>query len=243
MAGVKRRTSYRKTVTDDVLYGVPELPEGHRVAVLLRSHGGNLLEVRTDAGDEGIALLPTKYRKLIWIKRGDYLVVSEATGAIHTAGGGQGTVRFLIEAVLYPDAIKALQRLGKWPAAFAAGVAGAAAARGRALPPGEGDGDGGGGAAAGSSAGNRSLRHTGQHRRGMSPSDDEGRGDDDGDGDGGGDNGGGDGAGAAVGNDEDAEEEVTDSHGNTVVRRRMSAGGGAAGDGTGAAAAPAAGLG
>lgn len=120
MAGVKRRTSYRKTVTDDVLYGVPELPEGHRVAVLLRSHGGNLLEVRTDAGDEGIALLPTKYRKLIWIKRGDHLVVSEATGSIHTAGGGQGTVRFLIEAVLYPDAIKALQRLGKWPAAFAA---------------------------------------------------------------------------------------------------------------------------
>ena len=75
MAGVKRRTSYRKTVTDDVLYGVPELPEGHRVAVLLRSHGGNLLEVRTDAGDEGIALLPTKYRKLIWIKRGDHLGV------------------------------------------------------------------------------------------------------------------------------------------------------------------------
>ena len=33
MSGSKRRSPYRKVVTDGVLYGTPELGAGHRIAV------------------------------------------------------------------------------------------------------------------------------------------------------------------------------------------------------------------
>lgn len=163
MAGVKRRSPYRKVVTDDVLYGgAPELSGGRAVAAVVRSHGSNLLELTTADGALGLGLLPTRFRKLIWVKRGDYVVVTEAAGAIETAGGGAGRVRFLVDTVLYPDAVRAMQREGTWPAAFVEGVAagrgggggggggfGGTAASGaaRGLPPGEGEeeeeGDGG----------------------------------------------------------------------------------------------------
>lgn len=153
MSGSKRRSPYRKVVTDGVLYGTPDLSSGHRVAVVVRSHGSNLLEVQVaGSGEAGLALLPSKFRKLIWIKRGDYVLVSEAAGGFETADGGAGRVRLLIETVLYPDAIRGLQRAGTWPAEFAAAAAGASrgpssgAARG--LPPGE-EGEAGGAVGAG----------------------------------------------------------------------------------------------
>ena len=143
MAGIKRRTAYRKVVTDDVLYGTPELGEGQRIAIVVQSHGGNLLAVRTDSDGTGLAILPTKFRKLIWIKRGDYVVVSESSGQIETADGDEGRVRFLIETVLYPDAIKELQKQGKWPASFdrEAAASGKASSEpaGRGLPPADND--------------------------------------------------------------------------------------------------------
>lgn len=119
MSGVKRRSGYRKNVTEDVLYGMREPTEHQQIVQVLKSLGSNLLQVETSAGDDGIAMLPTKFRKLVWIKRGNFAIVSQAEGGFETASGSEGKVRYIIDHVLYSDAIKNLQQNGKWPERFA----------------------------------------------------------------------------------------------------------------------------
>lgn len=71
----------------------------------------------------GLALLPTRFRKLLWIKRGDAVLVSSGAaegerGTTTTATGEEGRVRFLVEAVLSQDSTKNLKSSGQWPAAW-----------------------------------------------------------------------------------------------------------------------------
>lgn len=219
MAGVKRRSNYRKTVTDDVLYGVPELDNGRQVAIIQKSQGSNLLEVRLESGDVGLAMLPTKFRKLIWVKRGDFVVVSSGDGSIETATGDVGAVRFIIETVLYPGAIKELQKLGKWPVGFEA-VGDTHAITSRGLPSADSDdGQGSDDGEQGVPVGNRNLR-LGGAGRGLPSSDDDASEEEEGDSD---DEDGGGSEGEDGGeHDEDQWETSTDKFGNTVRTRKES---------------------
>jgi probable RNA-binding protein EIF1AD len=58
-----------------------------------------------------LALLPTKFRKLVWIKRNDYVIV-ESGDASSTTGGG---ARYMIKHVLYKEQLKHLLKEGFWP--------------------------------------------------------------------------------------------------------------------------------
>lgn len=134
---MKRRTPYRKVVTDAVLYDFPEPTATQRIALVQRSHGGNLLEVETGdggTGSRGLAMLPTKFRKLVWVKRGDAVIVSEAAGSFVTAEGEAGAVRFIVEHILYADQVKHLRAVGKWPACLNDAPATAADAIAAAAP-------------------------------------------------------------------------------------------------------------
>ncbi|CAN0003942.1 unnamed protein product, partial [Hapterophycus canaliculatus] len=122
MAGVGRRTLYRKSVTDDYLNSTPEPGENEEIALAQAPRGSNIIEVSHSvvltprslpnismspapllsrrknlllitprrgcpappspfpkldqimlaSGEPALALLPTRFRKLIWVKRGDY---------------------------------------------------------------------------------------------------------------------------------------------------------------------------
>lgn len=67
-----------------------------------------------DGQEESLALLPTKFRKLIWVKRGDHLIVSGASHDFLTAAGDKGKVRFMVEHILYKDQVKHLKAQGLW---------------------------------------------------------------------------------------------------------------------------------
>ena len=98
MAGSGRKTPYRKNVTDDVLNGLP-LPapdRGEVVARVRNPRGGNLLELDLGDGHVGLGMLPTKFRKLVWVKRGDMVLVSGSTDDIETRGGNAGAVRHMV---------------------------------------------------------------------------------------------------------------------------------------------------
>jgi len=158
MSGAKRRTPFRKQVTDSVLHEFPEPGPSQRIAIVLRGHGTNLLEVAaavphadTDAaappavggsgGEDagvaagtwrdipdtvvGMAMLPTKFRKLVWVKRGDPVIVTEAAGEFETAAGSAGGVRFLVDHVLYEPQVAHLRKVGVWPAQLDAVIAAA----------------------------------------------------------------------------------------------------------------------
>ncbi|CAK4613297.1 hypothetical protein LEN26_006800 [Aphanomyces euteiches] len=112
MSGAGRRSGYRKGVTQDVLYGEPEPADGELIVRVQSMRGSNLLEIETPEGSTGLAMLPTKYRKLIWIRRGDYLIVAGATGK------SKGAVNYIVEHILYKDQIKHLKKKNVWPEAF-----------------------------------------------------------------------------------------------------------------------------
>lgn len=94
MSGMKRKSKYRKHIENSVLEEFPEPSQEEEIVVVVGACGGNLLEVKpvqsfstesvakaTDTGQaisSSLCLLPSKYRKLVWVKRGNYLIVSKA---------------------------------------------------------------------------------------------------------------------------------------------------------------------
>lgn len=66
-------------------------------------------------GEKQLALLPTKFNKLIWMKRGDYVIVTESEGQFTTASGKQNGVSSLIQHILMKDQIHHIKKEGLWP--------------------------------------------------------------------------------------------------------------------------------
>src|SRR5690242_1163596 len=114
MSGSRRRTVYRKTVQDDTLHGFAEPSLEQCLAVVLASPGSNLFTVVTEDGIQGVALLRSHFRLLGWVKRGDCVILSHSDGATVTARGTAGAVSFLLEHILYPEAVNHLRSIGRW---------------------------------------------------------------------------------------------------------------------------------
>ena len=94
MAGLGRRSHYRKHLTDSVLNDFPEPnpSEGERLARVVGTRGSNQFEIilslpsssssvsTLNHGSDSkripkLAILPTKFRKLVWVKRNDFVIV------------------------------------------------------------------------------------------------------------------------------------------------------------------------
>jgi len=77
---------------------------------ILAGRGNNLHEVEDAEGQVYLVSMPTKYRKNVWIKRGDYVL---------TAPIEEGEkVKAEIISILYSDQIKYISSQGKWPQRF-----------------------------------------------------------------------------------------------------------------------------
>ena len=187
MAGLGRRSHYRKHLTDAVLHDLPEPDEslGQRIARVVGTRGGNMFDVivapaadgsrqskkinkeeengsssndeaptadsdknQSDAEETSdkqqkppihsitqqrtsqLAFLPTKFRKLVWIKRNDFVIVEcgdeeedeeqnkqlEKTSQKQDSSGGGGGFRYVITHILYKDQVKHIKSKGLWPA-------------------------------------------------------------------------------------------------------------------------------
>uniref|UniRef100_UPI00358EABDC probable RNA-binding protein EIF1AD n=1 Tax=Myxine glutinosa TaxID=7769 RepID=UPI00358EABDC len=107
------KATKRKYVVREVMeeYVVPS--EQQQVVRVLGSPGNNLHEVETALAQRFLVSMPPKYRKNIWIKRGDYLIVDP----IEEGDKVKGEIVF----ILYKEHIKHLKHAGAWPEAFADG--------------------------------------------------------------------------------------------------------------------------
>lgn len=143
MAGLGRRTHYRKHLTDAVLFDLPEPnADNERIAKVVATRGSNQFDVRLATNSDNtageteqetvLAILPTKFRKLVWVKRNDYVIVQYArgivSGSVSVSGSGSqeeqaqeqtqdngGGIRFMITHILYKDQIQHLTTKGLWP--------------------------------------------------------------------------------------------------------------------------------
>ncbi|CAH0489990.1 unnamed protein product [Peronospora farinosa] len=119
MSGSGRKSAYRKGVTKRVLYGDPEPKENELIVRVTALRGTNLFEVVDAQGIQSVTMLPTKFRKLIWVKRGDFLIVGEGDGGeATTATGKKGAVTSIVVHILYKDQIKNLKQKDLWPVEF-----------------------------------------------------------------------------------------------------------------------------
>jgi probable RNA-binding protein EIF1AD len=113
MAGLGRRTHYRKHLTDSVLFDFPEPQEGEKIAKVVATRGGNQFDVKIH-GDKKtlLAILPTKFRKLVWVKRNDFVIVQTTD---ETSEDETGSIKCIITHILYKEQVKHLLGKGLWP--------------------------------------------------------------------------------------------------------------------------------
>ena len=75
-------------------------------------------QVQRPDGTTACVLLPARFNKRLWIKRGGYLVVTAPPAPDAAAGGGR--LAGEVVSVLYAADVARLRRMeGVWPAAFA----------------------------------------------------------------------------------------------------------------------------
>lgn len=117
MAGLGRRTHYRKHLTDAVLHDLPEPGEDEKIARVVATRGGNQFEICLPSDKTiHLAILPTKFHKLVWVKRGDFVLVEVGTdSASDNIESDVRGFRHMISHILYKDQIKHLKAKGIWP--------------------------------------------------------------------------------------------------------------------------------
>ncbi|XP_044126197.1 probable RNA-binding protein EIF1AD [Bufo gargarizans] len=104
------KATKRKHVVKEVLLDYVQPSENQRIVRVLGSPGNNLHEVETADGERFLASMPTKFRKNIWIKRGDFVIVDPI------AEGEK--VKAEITFIIYKDHQRLLQKEGLWPLGF-----------------------------------------------------------------------------------------------------------------------------
>ncbi|XP_075345662.1 putative RNA-binding protein EIF1AD isoform X2 [Mycteria americana] len=105
------RATKRKHVVRELLEERVLPAPRQRIVRVLGTPGNNLHEVETAEGTRFLASMPPRFRRHIWIKRGDFLLVDPIE---------EGTkVKAEMSLVLLPPHVRFLQRQGLWPEAFA----------------------------------------------------------------------------------------------------------------------------
>ena len=85
MSGAGRKGGYRKSVTDAYEIGLPEPSINELVGRIKSCLGGNMFDVEFPSPKQSCSVvLPSKFRKVIWVKRGDYVIVDIGNNDIKT---------------------------------------------------------------------------------------------------------------------------------------------------------------
>ncbi|GFO34715.1 eukaryotic translation initiation factor 1a domain containing [Plakobranchus ocellatus] len=103
-------TTKKKHVTKEVLEEYPLPNENRQVVKVTAARGNNLHEVVSPLGDTFLVSMPPKFRKHVWIKRGDFILIEPIEEG--------DKVRGEISHILFKDQIKHIQENKKWPEAF-----------------------------------------------------------------------------------------------------------------------------
>jgi len=104
----------RKHLTTTVLTSLPLPSEAEKVVKVIELRGANICEVEEADGQRYLVQVPTRFRKLVWIKRGNFLIINRPTNWDNL----NYKVRAMVLHVLFPDQIKNIKKEGLWPQEF-----------------------------------------------------------------------------------------------------------------------------
>jgi len=104
-----RKNLKAKALNEEII-----LTEEQKFGRVLELRGSNICEIEYTNGEKLLCQIPQKFRKLIWIKRGNIVIVREPSNWNHQ----ERKIRALVEHILFPNQIKYLKRENKWPPEF-----------------------------------------------------------------------------------------------------------------------------
>lgn len=104
------RATKRKHVTREVEQDLILPQQGQTIVKVVAGRGNNLHEVVDDKGESFLVSMPTKFRKNVWIKRGDFVLVSPIEEG--------DKVKAEIITILYKEQIKHIKNENLWPEGF-----------------------------------------------------------------------------------------------------------------------------
>lgn len=108
MSAATKKKHVAKEVLDEFV-----LPEPHqRIVQVVAGKGNNLHQVfdpsvQDEEAGKYLASMPTKFRKSVWIKRNDYVIVEPIEEG--------DKVKAEIVRILYKDQVKHIKKEGLWP--------------------------------------------------------------------------------------------------------------------------------
>ena len=93
---------------------VPEITDKQSIVKVVATRGTNQIEVEYPITRERIlVILPTKFNKLIWVKKGDFVIIST-----DLSEQNKGKIKGFVDHILVAQQVKELKKTGKWPAEF-----------------------------------------------------------------------------------------------------------------------------
>jgi len=104
----------RKRITSTALTSLPLPSEEEKVARVTELRGANICEVELSDGERILVQVPNRFRKLVWIKRGNFLIINRPNNWDNI----NYKVRAMVLHVLFPDQIKNIKKEGLWPNEF-----------------------------------------------------------------------------------------------------------------------------
>lgn len=106
----------RKKLKQGALQGGLDLQPGHSISRVVSLRGSNIIEVEDAESVKTLCLLPAKFNKTLWIRKGSFVEVQEGEREKALESGNK--VTGIICQVLFEEQIRALRRSSTWPAAF-----------------------------------------------------------------------------------------------------------------------------
>ncbi|KAL7752221.1 hypothetical protein RI367_002266 [Sorochytrium milnesiophthora] len=117
----------KKSTIRQFLDDTPSPTASQVIARVVGPRGNNLHDVILPTAEQSQVLveLPPRFRNIIWVKRGHYVIVepfaataTEQEPEVAKSAAPTHRIYGTIEHVIYPNAIKALRKSGAWPTAF-----------------------------------------------------------------------------------------------------------------------------
>ena len=103
----------RKHIKSEAINSYPELQAGQSIVKVVATRGTNQVEVECPNKEKILVMMPTKFNKLVWTKKGDHLIITTDRSEMN-----KGKIKGIIEHILVTHQIKHLKKIGQWPIEF-----------------------------------------------------------------------------------------------------------------------------
>jgi len=109
----------KKHLTQEILNSYPIPNEEQKIVKVTQIRGTNILEVVTPAKENFLCLLPTKFIKTVWVKKGGYLIVEPFEELFNNDKWKDIKLKGRVAHILLPKQIKYLKKNNNhWPKEF-----------------------------------------------------------------------------------------------------------------------------